>query len=351
MRSKVFLIILVVALLISGHFLLSDNSDGRSQIRQIHVVGSSTVYPFSATVAERFGRLSTFKTPVIESTGSGGGFKLFCGGVGENRPDVVNASRRIKQSEVENCKKHGITGIIEVPIGFDGIVVANKKNQPRLNLTKRQIFLALAKQIPQGGKLILNPHERWSDIDPSFPDIKIKVFGPPPTSGTRDAFVETAMEGGCETFDLLKEIKKDSKKTYKTICHSLREDGAFIEMGENDNFIVLKLTKIDDAFGIFGFSTLDQNLDIVQGSLIDNVEPTFENISDGTYGISRLLYFYIKGEHVGKIPGIVEYAALFIKEEAIGIFGYLSDKGLIPMSEEEQKLVRENIVNLTPLEL
>lgn len=305
---------------------------------QIRIVGSSTVYPFATVVAEQFGKTTSFKTPVIESTGSGGGLKLFCAGVGTEHPDITNASRAIKKSEVERCAKNGIKEITEVKVGYDGIVIANAKTAPVAQLTKRDIFLALAKDVPDGkGGLMANPYKTWNDVNKSLPNQKIEVLGPPPTSGTRDAFVELAMEGGCKKFDFIKAMKKSDKKKYKAVCHSIREDGAFIEAGENDVLIVRKLEANPKAFGIFGFSFLDQNADKVQGSMVDGKAPTFENIASGDYGVSRPLFFYVKNAHAGTIPGIKEYLAEFTSEKAWGDDGYLTDKGLIPMPAAERK--------------
>ena len=318
---------------------------------QIQIVGSSTVFPFATAVAETFGKTSGFKTPVIESTGSGGGLKLFCEGVGVSHPDITNASRRIKSSEVERCAKNGVTDIVEVKVGYDGIVIGNSKASGVLEVTKKQIFLALAKEIPGAdGKLIPNPNMKWSDIDASLPAIKIEVLGPPPTSGTRDAFVELAMEGGAKKIESLAALRKSDKKAFKAVAHSIREDGAFVEAGENDNLIVQKLEANPNAFGIFGFSFLDQNSDKIQGSKVGGTEPTFENIADGKYGVSRSLYFYVKKAHVGVIPGIEEYLAEFTSEGAWGDDGYLADKGLIPMPAEERakyKKATETLANLS----
>jgi phosphate transport system substrate-binding protein len=305
----------------------------------VSIVGSSTVYPFSTVVAEQFGKTSAFKTPKIESTGSGGGLKLFCAGVGVQHPDITNASRRIKQSEVDNCAKNGVTEIIEIKVGYDGIVVANSKQGERLELSRKDIFLALAKEVPdpQGGnRLVANPYRTWKEVNATLPAQKIEVLGPPPTSGTRDAFVELAMEGGCKKFDWIAAMKKSDKRAYKALCHTIREDGAFIEAGENDNLIVQKLAANPDALGIFGFSFLDQNGDKVQGAKIDGVDPTFEAIADGSYPVSRPLFFYVKKAHIGVIPGIEEYVAEFTSDKAWGDDGYLTEKGMIPMPREER---------------
>lgn len=318
---------------------------------QIRIVGSSTVFPFATTVAETFGNKGSFKTPVVESTGSGGGLKLFCAGIGTEHPDITNASRRIKKSEVEKCAKAGITDITEVKVGFDGIVLANAKTAAPVKLTKKQIFMALAKQVPIDGKLVDNPYKTWKDVDPSLPNTKIEVLGPPPTSGTRDAFSELALEGGAKKFPMLKALRKSDKKAFKAVAHAVREDGAYIEAGENDNLIVQKLVANPDALGVFGFSFLDQNADKIQGGVIGGVEPTFENISAGDYGISRSLFFYVKNAHVGTVPGIKEFITEFTSEDAFGEFGYLTEKGLIPLSEEERNKVRTEATSLTNLKM
>ena len=321
--------------LVSGMIIAGSAAEARDQIR---IVGSSTVYPFSTVVAEQFGKTTKFKTPVIESTGSGGGFKLFCSGVGIEHPDITNASRRVKKSEIESCAKNGVNDITEIKIGYDGIVMANAKSAPQMKVSKEQMFLAIAKTIPDGkGGFKDNDNMKWSDIDKSLPAVKIEVLGPPPTSGTRDAFAELALEGGCKTFKEIADLKKTDKKKYKAICHGVREDGGYVEAGENDVLIVRKLEANPNAFGVFGFSFLDQNADKVQGSLIGGVLPTFDNIADGSYPVSRPLYFYVKGAHVGKVPGIKEYVAAFTAEKTFGPDGILSSKGLIPMPDAERK--------------
>jgi phosphate transport system substrate-binding protein len=300
-------------------------------------------------VAENFGKTSGMKTPTIESTGSGGGLKLFCAGVGVEHPDITNASRRIKQSEIDNCAKNGVTEIVEVKVGYDGIVLANSKAAERIEISRKDIWLALAKDVPNpdgSGSLVANPYQTWSEVNPSLPETKIEVLGPPPTSGTRDAFAELALEGGCEEFDVVKALDKDAMKA---ACHTIREDGAYIEAGENDNLIIQKLEANPDAFGVFGYSFLDQNYDKVQGSIVDGVAPEFEKISDGSYPVSRALYFYVKKAHVGSVPGIEGYLAEFTSDKAWGDEGYLTDKGLIPMPAEEREKFAMDAKNLTPL--
>ena len=309
------------------------NAQGRDYIS---IVGSSTVYPFATVVVERFGRNTQFPTPTIESTGSGGGLKLFCAGIGVDHPDITNASRRIKQSEIDNCKTNGVNDIVEIKVGYDGLSMANAQEAPSFELSKEQIFLALAKDVPNpdGDGLVANPYKMWSQIDADLPDLKIEVLGPPPTSGTRDAFVELVMEEGCESFEAIQALEGETKDS---ACQAMREDGHFIEAGENDNLIVQKLDANPSAIGIFGFSFLDQNQDKLKGIPIDGVRPTFDNILTGDYKVSRPLYMYVKKAHVGVIPGIEEYVAEFTSPRAWGPDGYLVDYGLIPMPEEERE--------------
>ena len=348
MISKATALVAVSALCVTGIVGAQSARD------HINIVGSSTVYPFSTVVAEQFGKTTRFKTPVIESTGSGGGLKLFCEGLGVEYPDVTNSSRRIKESEVKMCAENNVKEIVEVKIGYDGIVIANSVASAQVSLTRKQIFQALAKEVPDPSgeeKLVANPYEKWSDIDDSLPSSKIEVLGPPPTSGTRDAFVELAMEGGCKKFSWIKEMKAKDKNAYKAICHTVREDGAYVEAGENDNLIVQKLEANPAALGIFGFSFMDQNIDKVQGSEVDGQEPTFEAIASGDYPVSRPLYFYVKKAHVGVIPGIEEFVAEFTSDRAWGDEGYLSDKGLIPLPAGEREQMKSDARGLALLQL
>lgn len=333
---------------------------------QINIVGSSTVFPFATAVAEKFGNKSEFKTPKVESTGSGGGLKLFCKGVGAETPDIANASRRMKAKEWKKCQVAGVKDIMEFKIGFDGIAMANAKSGPELSLTRKQVFLALAAMVPDNdGKLVANPYTKWSDIDPSLPDTKIEVLGPPPTSGTRDAFEELALGGGAKKINWLKELRglkvgdakiaelakthgipakflekkgkaAKGKDVFKKIAYHIREDGAYIETGENDNLIVSKLEANPKAVGVFGFSFLDQNSDKVKGAKIDDVTPTFEAISSGKYPVSRSLFFYVKKAHIGVIPGMKEFLAEWTREGTFGDEGYLVEKGLIPLPKADR---------------
>ena len=333
-----------------GAAILVQSAHAQAARDYISIVGSSTVYPFSTVVAERFGRATDFSTPKIESTGSGGGFKLFCSGAGVQYPDITNSSRRVRQSEIDECARNGISEVVEVKIGYDGIVLANVKGAPAYELTREQIYLALAKNVPDSaaGGLVPNPHESWTDIDANLPDVRIEVLGPPPTSGTRDAFVELVMLAGCEAFPLIEALADDARDA---ACFTMREDGAFIEAGENDNLIVQKLEANPSALGIFGFSFLDQNQDKVQGSLIDGVAPEFDSIANGAYPVSRPLFSYVKKLHVGEIPGIEEFLAELTSEAAWGEFGYLSDRGLIPLPEAERRAVFDAVRELENVNL
>ncbi|MDG4597863.1 MAG: PstS family phosphate ABC transporter substrate-binding protein [Candidatus Contendobacter sp.] len=340
-----------LALAVATTLLLAGTAHAQSARDYISIVGSSTVYPFSTAVAEQFGKGSRFKTPKVESTGTGGGFKLFCAGVGVQHPDISNASRKIKASEVEACAKNGVTEIVEINIGFDGIVVASSKKTKPMPLTIKDLWLALAKEIPDPatGKLVTNNVKTWKDVNPTLPANRIEVLGPPPTSGTRDAFVELVMDHGCKEFPAIKELEKADEKKAKAACQTIREDGAYIEAGENDNLIVNKLVANPNALGIFGYSFMEENLDKIQGETINGVAPTFENIADGKYPISRPLFIYIKKAHVGVIPGIKEFIAEFTSEKAVGDEGYLGKKGLIPLPSAKRKQVAADANSLKTL--
>lgn len=303
------------------------------------IVGSSTVFPFATAVAETVGK-EGMKYPIVESTGTGGGFNLFCRGTGEDTPDITNASRRMKPSEYETCRANGVTPV-EVEIGYDGIVLANSRKGPKFSLTVDQIFKALAEKLPRNGQLADNPNVAWSDIDADLPQEKIEVLGPPPTSGTRDAFEELVMEPGCNA---LVEADKDA-------CTVIRRDGSFVEAGENDDLIVGALEANPVTIGIFGYSFLMTNSDQIQSASVEGVEPTFENIASGSYPVSRPLFFYIKKEHVGLIPGIEQYVAAFTDEAAWGEEGYLAGKGLIPLAPEVRRRQSEEAKALTALQL
>lgn len=318
----------------------------------VRIVGSSTVYPFATKVAQEF-KNKTGRNVVLESTGSGGGHKLFCAGAGPDTPDITNSSRRQKSSEYKTCARSGVDKIVEVKIGFDGIVIANARQSAAIDFTLKQIYLAFAKQVPIGDNdctLQNNPYSKWSDIDPSLPNATIEAYGPPPTSGTRDAFVEIAMDGGAEKIPCLAALKKQDEKGFERIARTLREDGKWIDAGENDNAIVQTLINTPQAVGIFGYSFLDQNADKIKGAHIGGVEPTFENIASSDYPISRSLYFYIKKAHVGAKPAVHDYALEFSSEESWGPGGYLEELGLVPLPDGERAKYRSVVENLTPYE-
>ena len=321
---------------------LTGTAAARDQIR---IVGSSTVYPFTTTVAERFGKAGKFKTPVVESTGTGGGMKLFCAGVGDAHPDIANASRRIMPSEFAACAKNGVT-MTEIKLGFDGIVLASAKGAPPLKITLAQLYLALAKEVPQVGRKVANPYKSWNEIDRALPAKKIEVLGPPPTSGTRDSFLELVMQAGCGALPAAKELGLAGAS-----CHPIREDGAYIEAGENDNLIVQKLDANKDAFGIFGYSFLEQNSDRLQGAAIKGVQPSFETIASGKYPVARALYLYVKKQNVGPVPGLPEFITELTAEKTFGDDGYLSDKGLVPLPAAERATVRATAKALPALAL
>ena len=324
MKSKLA-ILFAASLLIASH--LANAQVARDQIT---VVGSSTVYPFTAAVAEQFGRAGKFKTPKVESTGTGGGIKLFCNGIGPQHPDVANASRAMKKSEFETCAKNGVTDILEIKIGFDGLTIAENKAGALSALTKKQVYLALAKTIPVNGQMVANPNKTWKDVDASLPATKIEVLGPPPTSGTRDSFLELFMEAGCDL---------ENKKA----CHAIREDGAFVEAGENDNLIAQKLAANKNALGIFGYSFLEENTDKLKGLKIDGIAPSFETISSAKYTAARPLFVYIKKQHIGVIPGLKEFANEYVSDKAIGEEGYLSDRGLVSLDKSDLVKTRNDV--------
>ena len=327
MKSKLA-VLFAFGLIVASHVAHAQGRD------QITAVGSSTVYPFTTTVAEQFGRAGKFKTPKVESTGTGGGIKLFCNGIGPQFPDVANASRAMKKGEFETCVKNGVSEIIEIKIGYDGLTIADAKSGAISSLTKKQVWLALAKQIPDAsGKLVNNPNKTWKDVDASLPAIKIEVLGPPPTSGTRDSFHELFMEEGCPF---------ENKKQ----CHAIREDGAYIEAGENDNLIVQKLVSNKNALGIFGYSFLEENRDRVKALKIDGIAPSFETISSAKYTAARPLFVYIKKAHVGVIPGLKEFAEEYVSNKAIGEEGYLSDRGLVSLDSSELAQVRKDVKSM-----
>ena len=324
---------------------------GTAQARdEIRIVGSSTVFPFTSTVIERFAQTTSFPAPIIESTGTGGGMRFFCAGVGEEHPDMTGASRPMRESEFESCVSNGVTSITEIQIGYDGIALADSVDAERMDITKAQLFSALAAEVEVDGAIVENPYTRWSEIDSSLPDVEIEVLGPPPTSGTRDAFVELVMEEGCEEFPAIAALEDADEDRFEAVCATMREDGRFIEAGENDNLIVQRLQANPDAFGIFGFSFLEENQDSIQGSLIEGVEPTFDTIASGDYPVSRSMFVYLKNAHVDVIPGLREFVAEYTSDRAWGPEGYLAEIGLIPLNEELREAERNQALNMQEMD-
>jgi len=320
---------------------------GPAQARdQIMIVGSSTVFPYTQAVAENFANMTGMASPVVESTGTGGGMKIFCEGVGEGTPDITGASRAMKASEWETCQANGVTSITEVLIGYDGLSFTGSINGTQLDVTKAQLFQALAAEVEVDGQIVANPYKRWSEIDPSLPDIVIQVYGPPPTSGTRDAWVELVMEKGCEEFEAIAALDEDRMEE---VCQRMRADGLFIEAGENDNLIVQRLEADPTAYGIFGYSFLYENQDKLQGSMVAGVAPTFDAIADGSYGISRPLYIYVKNAHRGVIPGLDDFVAEYVSDASMGPDGYLHERGMVALSDENRKLVQDGALNATEM--
>ncbi len=327
--------------------LVSTTVVGHAQTRnQIRIVGSSTVFPYTQAVAEQFANATGNPAPVVESTGTGGGFKVFCQGIGVDQPDLTGASRAMKASEYKACQDSGVTSITEILLGYDGLSVAHSIKGPDLNLTKAQLWLALAAKVPVDGAIVDNPYKMWNEIDPSLPASPITVFGPPPTSGTRDAFVELVMDVGCNTFPEVKALEGDE---HTQVCQRMRQDGPFIEAGENDNLIVQRLETDANALGIFGYSFLYENQDKLKDVAIEGIEATKETIADGTYPISRPLFIYVKNQHRGVIPGFEDFIQEYVSEEALGADGYLSERGLVALSPEKLKETQDAAINGTPM--
>ena len=338
MKTK-FAIIAMATLALAGCENQADGGGGGSR-DQLRIVGSSTVFPFAKAVSEQFVSSGSYKAPVIESTGTGAGMSLFCSGVGADTPDIEDASRRMKASEFELCQTNGVTDIVEITIGIDGIAVAQSKDGPSFALTPEQIYKAIAAK-PFGKE---NSYKKWSDIDPSLPSTPISVYGPPSTSGTRDALTELIMEVGCKTDPATKALKDSNKDEYEAICHEIRTDGPYLDAGENDNLIVQKLKSNPNAVGIFGYSFLEENLDTVRGIAISGVTPTYDAIASGEYPGARPLYIYVKKQHVGVIPGIQEFVTEFVN--AGGRDGYLVKAGLIASPDATRTKMMEAAKNL-----
>ena len=341
------------ALLVAGLTALaalaaSDAALAQAARDQIRIVGSSTVYPFTTTVAERFSQTGSFKAPIVESTGTGGGMKLFCGGVGTQHPDFTNASRAMTKGEFDACAANGVKDIVEMKVGYDGIAIALKKGGQKVNLKREEIWLALAAKVPVNGQLVDNPYKTWKQVNAALPDWKIEVMGPPPTSGTRDSFVELVMDAGCKKFPEIAAIS--DAKARGAACGKIREDGAFIEAGENDNLIVQRLASgATGLMGVFGYSFLEENTDKLQGASVDGVEPDFDTISSGKYPVSRPLFVYAKKAHIGVVPGMKEFMAEYVSDRSMAEGGYLEKKGLVAMPKAELQKVRSQVTGLVNL--
>jgi phosphate transport system substrate-binding protein len=325
----------------------ADAQQARDQIR---IVGSSTVFPFTSAVAEQFARGGQFRAPIVESIGTGGGMRAFCQGVGVTHPDVANASRRMTTSEFNTCRQNGVTDITELKIGFDGIVMAVRRGSPTINLTREHIWKGLAREVPVNGQWARNPYTTWNQVDASLPNLAIEAMGPPPTSGTRDSFNELVLLEGCKNVAEIKAITDSAERNRR--CQQVREDGKFIEAGENDNLIIQRLTTgTPGAFGIFGYSYLDQNRDRIEGKTVDGVAPTFENIASGKYPVARSMFIYVKKAHIGVIPGLREFVTEYASERAVGERGYLASRGLITLQPADREAQRSTVQALTNLNL
>ncbi len=316
---------------------------GQSNSRdQIRAVGSSTVYPFAKAVSDSLAKSNTeFKSPIIESTGTGAGMKLFCAGVGVQHPDIVNASRRIKKSEFEDCQKNGVKDIIEIQVGLDGIAFGEAKNGPSIPLTQADVYKALAAN-PFGKP---NTAKTWADVNPALPAIPILVYGPPSTSGTRDALKELILMKGCDTDPAMKALKDSNKEEHEKICTEVRNDGAYVDAGENDNLIVQKLEANPKALGVFGFSYLEENMDKLKGSSMNGVAPTYASISDFSYPGARPLYIYVKAAHISAIKGLKEYLGEWAKNWSKG--GLLARQGMVVSPDDVQAKNAKVVTDLT----
>lgn len=337
--NKLMLSTAAVAIAFAGH----AHAQSREQVK---VVGSSTVFPYSQAVAEEYAAKSGAAAPVVESTGTGGGFKVFCGGIGPDFADITGASRAIKSSEVDLCKQNGVDDITEALIGFDGLSIAmSRANTADIDLTEEQIFKALAAELPDGnGGFVANPNKKWSDIDPSLPNVDIIAFGPPPTSGTRDAFVELVMHDGCKDLPGMADLQKSNADKWNEVCSRMRQDGPFVEAGENDNLIVQRLESDPNAVGIFGYSFLYENSDKLKAVKVAGVEPTFDTIGDGSYPVSRPIYFYVKNAHRDVIPGMKAFLEEYMSDEALGPDGYLAERGLTPLSDAKRAEMQKSVL-------
>ncbi|HSP23655.1 MAG TPA: substrate-binding domain-containing protein [Saliniramus sp.] len=331
-----------IAIAAAGFMVVGDAAaQSRNQIR---IVGSSTVFPYTQAVAEEFANASGNPAPVVESTGTGGGMRIFCGGVGPDHPDLTGASRAMTESEWALCVQNGVTEVSEALIGYDGLTIANSRSGPDVALTEAQIFQALAAEIEVDGEIVANPYTNWNQIDASLPDAEIVVLGPPPTSGTRDAFVELVMHDGCNEFETIKALEDSNEDRWEEVCSRMRQDGPFIEAGENDNLIVQRLQQDANAFGIFGYSFLYENQDTLKPVSINGVDPSIETIADSTYPVARPLFFYVKNAHRNVIPGLEDFVAAYMSDDALASDGYLAERGLVSLPDAERARLQEDVL-------
>ncbi|MCW8843873.1 MAG: substrate-binding domain-containing protein [Rhodobacteraceae bacterium] len=330
---------------VSALALVAVSATAAAARDEIRIVGSSTVFPYTQAVAEQFANNTGAASPIVESTGTGGGMKIFCGGIGEQYPDITGASRAMKASEYELCQKNGVTEISEALIGFDGLSIAiSRSNDFDWDVTLGEIYLALGAQVPVDGAWTDNPYKMWNEINPDLPAVEILAYGPPPTSGTRDAWVELAMHAGCEELEFVENGGFDGSWV-KENCSRMRTDGPFVEAGENDNLIVQRLEADPNALGIFGYSFLFENLDKLKGVKIEGVEPSMETIADKSYPVSRPLFFYVKNAHRGVIPNLNAFIEEYMSDDALEADGYLSERGLVALADERREALQDAVLN------
>ncbi len=344
----------VVSLTTSALAIAALSATAAAARDRISIVGSSTVFPYTQAVAEEFANLTGNPAPVVESTGTGGGMKIFCQGVGEAFPDVTGASRAMKPSERQLCADNGVVDITEAMIGYDGLSIAMSRDAGDLDLTETQIYQALGAQVEINGAWVDNPYTKWSQIDPSLPDSEILVYGPPPTSGTRDAFVELALHDGCKALGFVQAQKaalgkKEFKSWVRQNCSRMRQDGPFVEAGENDNLIVQRIESDPTAMGIFGYSYLYENSDKLKAVKVNGIAPNADTIADFSYDIARPLFFYVKNAHRGVIPGLEEFLAEYVSDESLGDGGYNQERGLTVLSDDKLSEVQDTVLNARPM--
>ncbi|WBU57386.1 substrate-binding domain-containing protein [Paracoccus sediminicola] len=342
-----------IQVIVSATAIIAASAGVASARDQIRIVGSSTVFPYTQAVAEEFAAETGAPAPIVESTGTGGGMQIFCEGVGEDTADITGASRAMKKSEYDLCTENGVDSISEAMIGYDGLSIATSiENEALTELTLAQVYKALGAQVPVDGELVDNPYTKWSEIDDSLPDTEITAFGPPPTSGTRDAFVELGMIVGCESIPEMAELAEasDDEDFFENNCSRMRTDGPFIEAGENDNLIVQRLEADPNAVGIFGYSFLFENQDKLKDIALDGVEANMDTIGDGSYPLSRPLFFYVKNAHRGVIPNLNEFIDAYMADDALAADGYLAERGLVALGDDERASLQEAVTSGAAME-